>query len=90
MRVRINYEKLIQDAKGTLRTQGSSLARKVVDRAVEMICDEGRGIRWVAEAWLGNLEILRMTPDKILESAARQVIKDASIDEILMYLEVVE
>jgi len=90
MKIRINYKMLIEDAKRGAHREESALARKVFQRAIDLICDDEKDPRRIAEAWLGTYRLWRMTPDEVLKEAAREVIKDASIDEVLPYLEVAD
>jgi len=90
MKIRINYKMLIEDAKRRVHREESGLARKVFQRAIDLVCDDAKDPRCVAEAWLGSFRLWHMTPDEVLKEAARQVIKEASIDEVLPYLEVAD
>jgi len=89
MRVRINYERLVRDTKAALqKKEGSALTREIVEHAIGIVLGNAGDTGLVAKAWLGNLRISGLSPDEVLEKAAREVIKDSSIGEVLPYLEV--
>jgi len=90
MKIKIDYKRLVEDAKRAVHREGSGLACRVLQRAIDLVCDDAKNPRSVAEAWLRGLPLWRMTPDEVLREAARELIKDASIDEVLPYLEVDE
>jgi len=90
MRVRLNYERLISDAKAALEKEGSALTREIVERAVEIVWGNAGDTRLVAKAWLGGLRISGLSPDEVLEKAAREVVENSSIGDVLPYLEVEE